>query len=258
MTIEGPGGTGWQREQPTAPTVHEEDDDLDRAFGTETGAVATRSGPQRVRSWGLLLVGVVLAAGVIVVVLGLILSSVQNGVGGFVPRPERSAAQFTTAVRDVSGIASAKTADPTKTSLISYDVVSAVETDRDLSRARRAELVRQVSTAAASSGSTGVHVYALTDFGDMVVGVSGSSEVSAQRLAVAEDVKAIGGVLRVHAVWETDGDDGSRSDDAKAQRVIVETAGTGVGLAAVADAAQKIVLKEFPGATVTTAVPGSV
>jgi len=258
MTIDGPGGTGWQREQPSGPALHDEDDDLDRAFGTETGAVATRSGPQRVRSWGLLLVGVVLAAGVIVVVLGLILSSVQNGVGGFVPRPEQSAAQFTTAVRDVSGIASAKTAEPTKTSLISYDVVTAVQADSDLSNARRAELVRQVSAAAALSASTGVHVYALTDFGDVVVGVSGSPDVSADRLAVAEDVKAIGGVLRVHAVWNTDGEDGGRSDDATAQRVIVETAGTGVGLAAVDHAAKEIVLKTFPGATVETAVPGSV
>ncbi|OII34706.1 hypothetical protein BIU98_01640 [Curtobacterium sp. MMLR14_010] len=257
MTIEGPGGTGWQREQPTGATT-QDDDDLDRAFGTETGAVATRSGPQRVRSWSLLVVGVVVAAVVIVVVLGLIVSSVQNGVGGIVPRPERSAAQFTADVRDVSGIASAKTAEPTKTSLISYDVVTALRADEDLSHARRAELVRQVSGAAASSSGTGVHVYAVTDFGDVVVGVSESADVSAERLAVAEDVKAIGGVLRVHCVWDTDHEGGARSDDAKEQRVIVETAGTGVGLAAVADAAQKIVLKEFPGATVLTAVPGSV
>jgi hypothetical protein len=133
-----------------------------------------------------------------------------------------------------------------------------VQADRGLSNARRAEVVRQVSAAAAASQSTGVHVYALTDFGDVVVGVSASGDVSAERLAVAEDVKAIGGVLRAHAVWSTDGEGGGRSDDATAQRVVVETAGTGVGLAAVDHAAKEIVRKQFPGATVETAVPGSV
>ena len=57
----------------------DEDDDLGRAFGPDTASVPTRTTPQRVRSWSLLLAGVVVVAIVIVVVLGAITGRVQDG-----------------------------------------------------------------------------------------------------------------------------------------------------------------------------------
>ncbi|ROS73729.1 hypothetical protein EDF24_2729 [Curtobacterium sp. PhB130] len=246
MTMDGPGTGGRHRDWPPR-----DDDDLDRAFGPDTASVPVRTTPQRVRSWSLLLGGVVVVAVVLVVALSMIIGSVQTGVGGIFPRPDATLAKFTSEARTIDGVAGTSTAEPTKTSFASYDVTATVTTTPGLVDTAREDLVDRLSAAAADTSGNGVHVWAVADFGDVEVGISPSDERTEQRLALAWTVRAIPGVQEVHCLWTTAGE--SRSDEPDAQAVTVETAPTGVDQHTAQTRVAEAVHRVFPDATVEVA-----
>lgn len=242
MTTDGTGPSGRHRNWSA------QDDDLDRAFGPDTASVPVRTTPQRVRSWSLLLAGVVVVAVVLVVALSTIIGSVQSGVGGIFPRPDATLADFTDRARTIDGVAGTATAEPTKTSFASYDVTATVSATPGLADAARTDLVDRLSAAAADASGNGVHVWAVADFGDVEVGVSPSDRRTEQRLALAWEIRAVPGVQEVHCLWATGGD--SRSDEPSGQAVTVETAPTGVDQRAVQTRVADAVHEVFPDATV--------
>jgi hypothetical protein len=251
MTIDGPGPHGRHRDWPGQG----DDDDLGRVFGPDTASVPVRTTPQRVRSWSLLAAGVVVVGVVIVVALGMIVGSVQTGVGGVFPRPQAALDHFTEDVTTLDGVARTTGTDPTKTSFASYDVTATVTLVPALDDARRTALLDRLSAAAAEASGNGVHVYAIADFGDVQVGVSPSDERTGQRLALAWALRGIGGVQAVRCLWATNGE--SRSDEPADQAVTVETAPTGVDVAAVQAQVANEVHRVFPDAAVqvTAATP---
>lgn len=245
MGADGPGEhgrhRGWLADE-------DEDDDLGRAFGPDTASVPTRTAPQRVRSWSLLLVGVVVVAVVIVVVLGTITGRVQDGIGGMFPRPQAALDGFVAEARPLDGVTAVRGADPTKTSFASYDVTATVTASASLDAARQTALVEQLSGIVQDAGGNGVHVWAVADLGTVDVGVSSSAARTQQRLDLGRQLSGIAGVEQVRCVW-TDRTAG-RSDAPADQSVSVETAATGVDVAAVQAQATDAVQRVFPGAAV--------
>ncbi|OIH93608.1 hypothetical protein [Curtobacterium sp. MCBA15_001] len=246
MSTDGPGEhgrhRGWIADE-------DEDDDLGRAFGPDTASVPTRTTPQRVRSWSLLLAGVVVVAIVIVVVLGTITGRVQDGIGGMFPRPQAALDGFVADARPLEGVTAVREADPTKTSFTSYDVTATVTASESLDAARQTALVEQLSAEAKDASGTGVHVWAVADLGTVDVGVSPSAARTRQRLELGRQLSGIAGVEQVRCVW-TERSAG-RSDAPADQSVSVETAATGVDVAAVQAQATEAVQRVFPGAAVT-------
>ncbi|GGK88610.1 putative RecA/RadA family phage recombinase [Curtobacterium luteum] len=240
MSTERPGGQ-----------LDPEDDDLDRAFGPDTGSVTIRTTPQRVRRGALVTVGVVLAAGVLVIALGTIISSVQNGVGGVFPQPEAALARFDTAARAVDGVRSVEGVRTVKTGFASYDVVSVATAEDGLAPDAQDDLVAALSAAAATTGGNGVRVFAVVQLDTMRVGLSADADVTAARLDLARRVDAIGGVRAVRCAWATD----APSDEATAQEVTLQTIGRGAALDAVMAKAQESTQAAFRGATVTAVRP---
>ena len=84
------------------------DDDLDRVFGPETASIPTRT---RARTWFVIGGSVLVVAAVIAVVLGSIIGSVQNGIGGVFPRPDVALDRFDTRVDDLPGVIEVRRAD---------------------------------------------------------------------------------------------------------------------------------------------------
>lgn len=240
MSTEGPG---W----PNGP-----DDDLDRAFGPETSSVPTRSGAQRVRRGALVLLGVVVAAGVLIVALSTIIGSVQSGVGGVFPQPDAAQARFAAAAGALDGVRSVDAGDTQKTGFASYDVTSTVTVDPDLPAEQQDAVVADLSRAAERTAGNGVHVYAVADLGKLEVGVSADRDVTTRRLAVARQLLAIGGVRGVECGWGT----ANPTDDPGSQQMTVRTIGRGQALAAVMAKASHAAEEAFPGSTVTAARPG--
>ncbi|WIB12716.1 hypothetical protein [Curtobacterium sp. MCPF17_052] len=76
---------GRHTDPPRGRDPWDDDDDLDTAFGPDTASIRSRSRPERVRAGTAIVLGVIGVAVVLVVVLGVILSGVQRGVGGRVP-----------------------------------------------------------------------------------------------------------------------------------------------------------------------------
>lgn len=246
MGADGPGEhgrhRGWLADE-------DEDDDLGRAFGPDTASVPTRTTPQRVRSWSLLLAGVVVVAIVIVVVLGTITGRVQDGIGGMFPRPQAALDGFVADARPLEGVTAVREADPSKTSFASYDVTATVTASGSLDADAQTTLVERLSTAAQDASGNGVHVWAVADLGTVEVGVSASTERTQQRLALGRQLAGTAGVEQVRCTW-TDRSAG-RSDAPADQSVSVELAATGVDVAAVQTQATDAVHRVFPGATVT-------
>ncbi|WIB25003.1 hypothetical protein [Curtobacterium sp. MCSS17_015] len=231
----------------------DDDDDLDAAFGPDTASVPTRTRPERLRAWTAVVLGVVAVAVVIVVVLGVILSQVQRGVGGVFPRPEADRRAFVAAASALPGVADVDTARTEKTSFAGYDVTAVVHAEPDLPAADRRTLVTALSTAAADSSGSGVRIWATLDLGPVQVGVSDSPETSQRRLELADGLAAIGGVVAVDCTLAARS--GGRSDEAGAQQVVVTTTGRGVAFDAVAAAAEAVGADVFPGVQVQTRRP---
>ncbi|MBA8990387.1 hypothetical protein FHW23_001633 [Curtobacterium pusillum] len=249
MTIDGPGQGGARPGWPQPV----EADDLDRAFGPGTASVPVRNPRQRVRRSALVVVGVILVAGVLAVVLVTIIGSVQNGVGGVFPRPEAALNRFGDSAKSLSGVERVTDSKPTKTSFASYDVESRVEVSPTLSDDERTAVVDALSSAADDTSGNGVRVFAVADLGALEVGVSADTKVTEQRLALARQLDAIGGVSGVRCSWS----DAGPSDEPAAQAVTVETRGTGAVLGAIVGKATQEARAVFPGATVTSAAPSS-
>jgi len=248
MTLDGPGGEarpGWP------PADGDLDDDLDRAFGPGTASVATRTPAQRVRRSAVVALGVVLVTGVLAVVLLTIIGSVQNGVGGVFPRPTAALDRFGSTAKGLSGVERVTDAEPRKTSFASYDVESTVAVSADLSDAERTALVDALSAAADDASGNGVRVFAVADLGEVQVGVSADAKVTDQRLELARELDAIGGVSGVRCSWG----DGGPSDDPADQTITVVTHGTGNALGAIVAKATQETHAVFPGATVESALP---
>lgn len=245
MTTEGPDPTGRHRDWVG------DDDDLGRAFGTDTSSVPVRTTPQRVRAWSLLLFGVVVVAGVIIVVLSMIVGSVQTGVGGIFPRPDASLQRFTEDAGALDGVTATDAAKPTKTSFASYDVTATVTASTDLSPNQRTALVADLSDVVANASGNGVHVYAIADLGDVDVGVSASKALTDERLRLAREIRQVTGVQQVSCVW-TAAKEG-RLDTPAGQSVEVQTAPTGVDVPAVQAQVTDAVHRVFPDAAVQVA-----
>ncbi|WFR66237.1 hypothetical protein P9139_14885 [Curtobacterium flaccumfaciens] len=138
-----------------------------------------------------------------------------------------------------------------KTSFASYDVESTVEVAPSLSEDEHTAVVDALSTAADGASGNGVHVYAIADLGALEIGVSADAKVTEQRLALARQLDAIGGVSGVRCSWS----DAGPSDRPAAQTITVETHGTGNALGAIVAKATQEAHAVFPGATVTSAAP---
>lgn len=242
MTTEGPGPTGRHSDR------FGDDDDLGRAFGTDTSSVPVRTTPQRVRAWSLLLAGVVVVAAVIIVVLSMIIGSVQTGVGGIFPRPDASLQRFTEDAGALDGVISTDATKPTKTSFASYDVTATVTASTELSPDQRTALIDQLSEAVADASGNGVHVYAIADLGDVDVGISPSKARTDERLRLARAIRQVAGVQQVRCVWAAASE--GRADTPAGQSVEVETAPTGVDVLAVQAQVTGAVHRVFPDAAV--------
>jgi hypothetical protein len=238
---------------PEDPEDPEDPDDLDRAFGPDTASVGTRTPGQRVRRATGIGIGVIGVAAVIVVVLGVIIGSVQNGVGGIFPRPDAALDQFGADAARLDGVQDVGDRDQTKTSFASYQVQSTVRLAPDLSDAERTAVVAALSAAADEASGNGVTVFAVADLGALEVGVSPDADATAKRLELARALDEIGGVTGVRCAWGQQGP----SDDPAAQAMTVETVGTGVVREAILTKASEAAQRVFPGATVTAVAPGA-
>lgn len=251
---DGAPRAGWDAgPRAGAPSVSEDPDDLDRAFGPDTASVGTRTPAQRVRRATGIGIGVVGVAAVIVVVLGVIVGSVQNGVGGIFPRPDAALDRFGAEAQRLDGVQDVRDRDQTKTSFASYQVQSTVQVAPGLSDTERAAVVADLSAAAAEASGNGVTVFALADLGELEVGVSPDADATAKRLELARALDDIGGVTGVRCAWGQQGP----SDDPAAQAMTVETVGTGVVREAIVTKASEAAQRAFPGATVTAVAPGA-
>jgi hypothetical protein len=230
----------------------DDEDDLDAAFGPDTASVRTRTGPERVRTVTAVALGVIGVSAVLVVVLGAVLSGVQQGVGGVFPQPEAARDRFVTTVSALPGVDSVAEPRIEKTSFAGYDVTAVVHVRPKLGPDVHRTLVRAVSTAADDAGS-GVRIWATLDFGSTEVGVSDSAAISQRRLELAERLGGIGGVVAVRCTFTARPD--GRSDDADGQDVVVLTTGRGVAFDAVAAAAEDVGADAFPGVQVRTGRP---
>ncbi|MDR6171704.1 hypothetical protein [Curtobacterium sp. SORGH_AS_0776] len=249
MTVDGPGGGGARPGWPHSP----DPDDLDRAFGPGTASVPVRTPRQRVRRSALVGVGVIIAAGVLAVVLVTIIGSVQNGVGGVFPRPDAALDRFGSAARDLDGVEGVRDAEPKKTSFASYDVESTVTVSPTLSDEERTAVVDDLRAAAKAASGNGVRVFAVADLGALEIGVSPDERTTEQRLTLARQLDAIGGVSGVRCSWS----DGGPSDEPADQAITVETIGRGAALDAVVAKATQEAQAVFPGATVSAERPSS-
>lgn len=247
MTVDEPGAGGTRPGWPQST----EADDLDRAFGPDTASVAARTPRQRLSRGALVAIGVIVAGAVIAVVLLTIIGSVQNGVGGVFPRPQAALDRFASDAGDVDGVQHVRGGEPTKTSFASYDVQSVVTVSPALSDPERATVVGALSAAADHADGNGVRVFAVADLGTLDVGISADAGVTGKRLALAQQLDAIGGVSGVRCSWA----EGAPSDDPAAQTITVETHGTGNALGAIVAKATQEAHAVFPGATVKSAPP---
>ncbi|OIH98662.1 MULTISPECIES: hypothetical protein [unclassified Curtobacterium] len=227
-------------DRPLAP------DDLDRAFGPDTGSTATRSG-HRVRTAVLIGGGTVVVAGVIVLVLGTIVGSVQTGIGGVFPRPGTALDRFVSDARDLPGVTDVQRHRAEKTAFASYEVSATVTADPSLEPAARAELVRALSRATDEASGNGVHVVAIADLGVQQVGVTEHADTAARRLQLADTLDRIGGVTAVRCSW---GRGAQSSDDAEDQAVVVETPGRGRAVPPIVARVTEETQRVFPGASV--------
>lgn len=245
MTTDGPGEHGRHRDW---LAQEDEDDDLGRAFGPDTASVPVRTTPQRVRSWSLLLVGLVVVAVVIVVALGMIVGGVQNGVGGVFPRPQAAGDRFVTQAQTMDHVTAASADEPTKTSFASYDVTARVSAETTVDPTAQTALVDQLSASAAATSGNGVTIWAVLDLGTADVGVSRSRERTEQRLSVAQAVTGTAGVQQVRCVWVAS--DTGRADEPADQRVTVVAGPTGVDVEAVRAQVTDAVHRVFPAAEI--------
>lgn len=229
--------------------VDQQDDDLDRVFGPETASVPTRT---RARTWFIIGGSVLAVAAVIAVVLGSIIGSVQNGIGGVFPRPDVALDRFDTRVRALPGVTDVRHHAPSKTAFASYDAIASVRADPALDRAARRDLVAAISRAADESGGNGVRVVVVADLGTLQIGVTGAGEVAAKRLALADTLDHIGGVTEVRCSWERGGDP---SDAARDQSIVVRTPGRGAAVPPIVSRVTEETQKVFPGADVQVIAP---
>ncbi|MBF4608256.1 hypothetical protein [Curtobacterium sp. VKM Ac-1393] len=240
MVTDGTERGGWQ-------AADQQDDDLNRAFGPETASVQTRSMGQRARTWLVIGGSTVVVAGVIALVLGTIIGSVQNGIGGVFPRPDLALDRFDRQASDVTGVTEVRQHPATKTGFASYDAIATVTADPSLDAAARSELVADLSRATDSAGGNGVRVVAIADLGNLEVGVTESRSVAEQRLVLADRLDHIGGVTAVRCSWARGG---SPSDRAADQAIVVETPGRGAAVPPIVARVTEETHRVFPGASV--------
>lgn len=227
------------------------EDDLDRTFGHGDG-VARRAG--RGRRALFLAGGIVLVAVLIAVALLYIVTNVQNGIGGFFPRPQQAMQSFEQQSESFPGVAEVQPDDTAKTGFASYDVIADVTAERSVAGSARRDLVDDLAAQAASESRSGVTVYAMVSFGDgTVVGVSPDAARSAERLDLATELGAVQGVATVRCGWTTV--QGTAIDDAVTAQRITLTATSGAAVPAVAAAVRPTVERVFPGATVDVRPP---
>jgi hypothetical protein len=171
-----------------------------------------------------LTIGIVVVAGLVVVTtLSLTLQSVQNGIGGLFPQPGAALARFEQRAIAMNGVDGARDLDQRQTEIFTgYDVIALVTADAALSDADQAALVRSLSAAAEDESGQGVQVLAQARFGDLRIGVSADDALSTKRLAIGQQIAAMGGVDAVTVSWMTPAK-GSIEDTAGRQRVRVTT-----------------------------------
>ncbi len=240
MVTDGTDTGGWQ-------AADRQDDDLDRAFGPETASVQTRTMGQRARTWLVIGGSTVLVAGVIALVLGTIIGSVQNGIGGVFPRPDMALDRLDDRLADVPGVTEVRHHRAEKTGFASYDATATITADPSLDAAARTDLVDALSRATDSAGGNGVRVVAIADLGTLEVGVSDSRAVTAKRLVLADTLDHIGGVTAVRCSWERGG---TPSDRAADQSITVHTPGRGAAVPPIVARVTEETHKVFPGASV--------
>lgn len=245
MVTDGTDPGGWQ-------ATDRQDDDLDRAFGPETANVQTRTMGQRARTWLLIGGGTVVVAGVIALVLGTIIGSVQTGVGGAFPRPDLALDRLDDRLADVPGVTEVLHHPAEKTGFASYDAIATITVDPSLDAAARTDLVETLSRATDSAGGNGVRVVAIADLGALEVGVSDSLTVTAKRLVLADTLDRIGGVTAVRCSWERGG---TPSDRAADQAIVVRTPGRGAAVPPIVARVTEETQKVFPGASVEVIAP---
>ncbi|MBT1546403.1 hypothetical protein [Curtobacterium aurantiacum] len=224
-------------------------DDLDRVFGPETASVPTRL---RTRTWFVIGASTLAVAAVIAVVLGSIIGSVQNGIGGVFPNPDVALDRFDDRVADLPGVLGVRHHAASKTAFASYDAVATVRAEPTLDRGARRDLVAAISRAADEAGGNGVRVVAIADLGNLEVGVTGAGAVAAKRLALADALDRIGGVTEVRCSWERGGD---ASDDDGDQAVVARTPGRGAAVPPIVARVTEETQKVFPGADVQVLAP---
>lgn len=233
----------------------QDEDDLGRAFGPDTSSVTARPMSQRVRTWSLVGGGVVLVTAIVAGSLYFLVNGVQTGIGGVFPRPEAALSAFRSDAAGMDGVSSTAATDPTHTTFASYDVTATVTADAALDADAQDALVDELSDAARAASGNGVHVYALVRMGDAEVGVSPKAGMTEDRLSLARQLEAIGGVDTVTVGWSGDGEGGAARDTEDGQRIVVRTPASGDILGAIRVVAGQKTAAVFPDAEVVVEAP---
>jgi hypothetical protein len=226
------------------------DDDLDRAFGSGDG-VARPS--HRVRRAVLMLVGVLCAVALIAAALLYIVSGVQSGIGGVFPKPEQARQSFTAQSESLPGVTAVRDGAVTRTGFASYDVTTSVLVDQGVTGSARQDLVAALASQAADVSRSGVHLYAMVEFGDGIeLGLSPDPAIDADRLELATAIRGVAGVTGVRSAWAPSS--GSIDDQRDSQHVTI-TVANAADVAGVTATARPVVERAFPGAHLEVAVP---
>ncbi|KQO64810.1 hypothetical protein [Curtobacterium sp. Leaf261] len=235
----------------------DEDEALDREFGLDPHVVAPRTARQVWRNVLLTFGIVVVAAIVVVTTLSLTLQSVQNGIGGLFPQPGAALQRFEDRATALPGVDTAEDLDQRQTEIFTgYDVIALVRADTGMADQDQAALVRSLSAAAGTESGQGVQVLAEAQFGDLRVGVSRDDALSTQRLAVGQQLAAMGGVDAVTVSWQVP-EKGSIEDTAAHQRVEVTTTAGDEQLATVTNDVTNAVHAALPDAAVEVTRAGA-
>jgi hypothetical protein len=227
------------------------DDDGLRPFGLAYADDAPRTGRQRTRSAVRIGIVVVVAGGLIAGTLAFVVSSVQSGIGGLFPQPGAALTRFEDAAQDMPDVATATDLAQRQTAIFAgYDVVALVRAEDGLTDAEQRTLVDELSERTDLDTGNGVSVYAQAQFGDLRVAVSPDTKLTDQRLALGQQVAAMGGVASVACGWSTTG--GKPIEDVAAKQVVtVGTTASDADYPGVVTAVTNAVHAGLPDARVT-------
>jgi hypothetical protein len=228
-----------------------DDEDQLRPFGLHWDGSTQRTPGQRTRQVLLIAGIVVVAGGLIAGTLGFVVTRVQSGIGGIFPQPSATLTRFEHTAESMPDVATATDLSERQTEIFAgYDVVALVRAEDGLTDVRQKALVDALSDAAEADSGNGVAVYAQAQFGDLRVAVSPDRVLSERRLALAQQLAAMGGVVSVRCGW-TVGSGRPIADTAARQAVEVDSSAPAAAVPALEAAVTAAAHAALPGARVT-------